>query len=78
MMICRVVIAAALLGLSSPMAFAVTHEHTKAEEDACRPDVRKFCHHLKDADDDAYLQCFELNRDSLSKPCSDLLKSYGK
>jgi len=78
MMVRRILVSAALLGLSSTMTLAATHERTKAEEDACRPDVRKFCHHLKNADDDAYLQCFELNRDDLSKPCSDLLKSYGK
>jgi len=77
MMVRRMLVSALLLSLSS-MALAANHEHTKAEEDACRPDVRKFCHHLKNADDDAYLQCFELNRDELSKPCSDLLKSYGK
>jgi hypothetical protein len=78
MMVRRILVSAALLGLSSTMGLAANHERTKAEEDACRPDVRKFCHHLKDASDDAYLQCFELNRDDLSKPCSDLLKSYGK
>jgi hypothetical protein len=76
MMVRRILIAAALLGFSSSIALATGG--TKEQQDACRPDVRKFCHHLKDADDDAYLQCFELNRDSLSKPCSDMLKSYGK
>jgi hypothetical protein len=76
MMIRRILAAAALLGLTSSMALATSG--TPEQQAACRPDVRKFCHHLKDADDDAYLQCFELNRDSLSKPCSDMLKSYGK
>jgi hypothetical protein len=52
---------------------------TPEQRAACGPDVRKFCHKLKEADgDDAYLQCLELNRDSLSKPCSDMLKNYGK
>ena len=78
MMVRRILIAAALLGFSSSIALAAPQTHTKDQEDACRPDVRKFCHDLKNADDDAYLQCFELHRDDLSKPCSDMLKSYGK
>ncbi len=76
MMIRRILTAAALLGLSSSMALATSG--TPEQQAACRPDVRKFCHHLKDADDDAYLQCFELHRDDLSKACSDMLKGYGK
>jgi hypothetical protein len=75
MMIRRVLISALLLGTPS---IALAESGTPEQQAACRPDVRKFCHHLKNASDDEYLQCFELNRDSLSKPCSDMLKSYGK
>lgn len=72
----NVLILAAIFGVSS-MALAASG--TPEQEAACRPDVRKFCHKLKPTDgDDLYLQCLELNRDSLSKPCSDMLKSYGK
>ena len=76
MTIRSLLISALIFGLSST-AFAASG--TPEQQAACRPDVRKFCHHLKQADsDDAYLQCLELNRDSLSKACSDMLKSYGK
>jgi hypothetical protein len=76
MILRKLLIAAAILGVSS-MAFA--DSGTPEQRAACRTDVRKFCHKLKEADgDDAYLQCLELNRDSLSKTCSDMLKSYGK
>ena len=77
MVIRRILISAVMLGVGS-MALAAT-SGTPEQQDACRPDVRKFCHHLKEADgDDAYLQCLEINRSDLSKPCSDMLKSYGK
>jgi hypothetical protein len=76
MMMRRILISAALLGVSS---LALAESGTPEQRAACRPDVRRFCHKLKEADgDDAYLQCLELNRDSLSKPCSDMLKNYGK
>jgi hypothetical protein len=72
----RILMSAVILGASS-MAFA--DSGTPEQRSACRPDVRHFCHHLKEADgDDAFLQCLELNRDKLSKPCSDMLKNYGK
>jgi hypothetical protein len=52
---------------------------TPEQRAACAPDVRKFCHKLKEADgDDAYLGCLELNRDDLSARCSAMLKNYGK
>jgi hypothetical protein len=76
-MIIRMVLISAVFLSASSTAFATSG--TTEQQAACRPDVRKFCHHLKEADgDDAYLGCLELNRDSLSKPCSDMLKSYGK
>ena len=76
MTIRAIVISAAILGISS---VALAESGTPEQRAACRPDVRRFCHKLKEADgDDAYLQCLELNRDSLSKRCSDMLKSYGK
>jgi hypothetical protein len=71
-----ILISAFILGVC-PAALATSG--TPEQEAACRPDVRKFCHHLKEADgDDAYLGCLELNRDSLSKPCDAMLKNYGK
>ncbi|MGD0185247.1 MAG: cysteine rich repeat-containing protein [Roseiarcus sp.] len=77
MMIRRTLITVVVLGVSS-MALANT-SGTPDQRAACGPDVHKFCHKLKEADGDmAYLQCLELNRDSLSAPCSTMLKGFGK
>jgi hypothetical protein len=71
-------ITAVILGVSSPV-FAQTSSGTPELRAACGPDVRKFCHKIKEADgDNAYLQCLEANRDSLSARCIAILKSYGK
>ncbi|MGD0188447.1 MAG: hypothetical protein ABSC25_24840 [Roseiarcus sp.] len=58
---------------------ALADSGTPEQRAACGPDVRRFCHKLKEADGgDAYLQCFELHRDDLSAACSAMLKNYGK
>jgi hypothetical protein len=77
-MIFRNILAAvALVGLSSA-ALAET-SGTKEQQDACRPDVRKFCHTLKESDgNDAFLKCLQANRAKLSKPCRTLLESNGQ
>ena len=77
MTILKTLISVVLLGASS-MAFA-QDSGTPEQRAACAPDVRRFCHKLKESDgSDAFLQCFELHRDDLTKRCSDMLKSYGK
>ena len=77
MMIRTILIAATLIGVGSTALAA--SQGTPEQQAACRPDVRRFCHKLKETDgDDAFLQCLELNRDSLSKPCRSMLESYGK
>jgi hypothetical protein len=69
--------ALALMSISS-MAFA-EESGTPEQRAACASDVRRFCHKLKESDgSDAYLQCFELHRDDLSKTCDAMLKNYGK
>jgi hypothetical protein len=68
-------IAAALLCFSS-LAFAASG--TPEEQAACTPDVRKFCHAVKEADgDEAFLKCLELHRDDLSESCRGVLKNHG-
>jgi hypothetical protein len=65
----------ALLSLSGAAAFA---GGTPEQEDACRPDVRKFCHKIPaDAGDGAFLSCLQENRAKLSKPCRQMLESNG-
>jgi hypothetical protein len=61
------------------LAQAQSQMGTPEQRDACGPDVRRFCHKLKESDgQDAYLQCLELNRSKLSAKCVALLQSYGK
>jgi hypothetical protein len=76
MIIRTALITALALGASS---MARAESGTPEQRAACAPDVRQFCHQLKEADgDDAYLQCLELNRDKLSVNCVAMLKNYGK
>jgi cysteine rich repeat protein len=76
MMTLRISMAAAIFGIAS-VTFAASG--TPDEQDACRPDVRKFCHKLKETDgDDAFLKCLQDNRAKLSTPCRTLLESHGR
>jgi hypothetical protein len=51
---------------------------TKEQQDACRPDVRRFCHQVRpDADDDAFLACLQAHRAKLSPACRYVLESNG-
>jgi hypothetical protein len=77
-MIIRGILISAILLSASSTAFA-QQSGTAEQRAACAPDVRRFCHKVKESDgSDAFLQCFELHRDDLSKRCSDMLKEYGK
>jgi len=72
----KVLLSAAFVALSS-VAFA--ESGTPQEQAACRPDVRRFCHTVKEQDgDDAFLACLELHRDNLSTACRDVLKDHGR
>jgi hypothetical protein len=75
-MLSKVLLAASLLAVSSA-AFA--QSGTPEEQSACRPDVRRFCHAVKEQDgDEAFLACLELNRDHLSEACRNVLKDHGR
>jgi hypothetical protein len=51
---------------------------TKAQEDACKPDVRRFCYRLHpDAGDDAFLACLQQVRPRLSPKCRRVLEENG-
>lgn len=72
----KILLAALLVGVSSS-AFAVSG--TPEEQDACRPDVRRFCSKMPpNADDTAYLNCLENNRDKLSIKCLNVLMDHGR
>jgi hypothetical protein len=69
-----------ILGVSTvSYAQSGSNMGTPEQREACGPDVRRFCHRIKEADGpDAYLQCLELNRSKLSARCVAMLQSYGK
>ncbi len=77
-----VFLATMILGAASTAAYAQSggsEMGTPEQRDACGPDVRKFCHKVKESDGpDAYLQCLEINRSKLSDRCVAMLQSYGK
>jgi hypothetical protein len=76
MMISRLLLSAVLIGVSS---LALAESGTSEEQAACRPDVRRFCHAIKEQDgDEAFLGCLELHRDDLSEACRNVLKDHGK
>lgn len=82
MMLRGALLATMILGVST-IALAQSGDSkdmgTTEQREACGPDVRKFCHKIKEADgQDAYLQCLEINRSKLSPKCIALLQSYGK
>jgi hypothetical protein len=75
-MLSKLLLSAAFVALSS-VAFA--ESGTPQEQAACRPDVRRFCHTVKEQDgDDAFLACLELHRDGLSEACRNVLKDHGR
>jgi hypothetical protein len=75
-MISRLLISAIFFTISS---LALAESGTPKEQDACRPDVRRFCHMIKEQDgDDAFLACLELHRDQLSGACRNVLQDHGK
>jgi len=76
MMLRRIILSLIFAGVSST-AFAVSG--TPEEQDACRPDVRKFCSKMPpNSDDTAFLNCLENNRDKLSIKCLNVLMDHGR
>jgi hypothetical protein len=48
------------------------------DEAACRPDVRRYCHHLHpQAGDNAFLECLQQYRVNLSPKCRKVLEDNG-
>ena len=75
-MLSKLLLSTAFIAASS-LAFA--QSGTPEEQAACRPDVRRFCHAIKEQDgDDAFLACLELHRDELSVACRNVLKDHGR
>jgi hypothetical protein len=72
----RLLLSAALVALSSA---AFGQSGTPQEQAACRPDVRRFCHSIRQQDgDQAFLACLEMHRDRLSAACKGVLADHGR
>ena len=73
-------IAKALLILSFMSASSLALAQSgRGRIQACRPDVRRFCSRVpRGADQMEFLNCLELNRDRLSRPCLAVLIDHGR
>jgi uncharacterized protein len=75
-MMVRGILAAALVLAVSSTAFA--ESGSLDQQNACRPDVRRFCHKLKESDGDAaFVECLNAHLAMLSKPCRAVLQGNG-
>jgi cysteine rich repeat protein len=76
-MIIRAFIMSAAILCACSMALA--ESGSPQQRDACRPDVRRFCHKLQMTEgDNAFVECLKANLAKLSKECRAALESNGK
>jgi hypothetical protein len=69
----------ALILFSVPASTVVlAHSGSEQEEEACTPDVHRFCRKLMDQSDLTILMCLKENRAKLSHACVDVLVSHGQ
>ena len=75
-MMIRILVIVAVLTASSA---AIAQSGTPAEQAACRPDVRRFCHAIKEgAGDGSFLACLQEHRAKLRRACREVLESHGQ
>jgi len=68
-----------VLSFASVAAVAWADSGTPEEQDACRPDVRRFCSKVDpNGGDTAFLACLENHRDQLSAKCLAVLIDHGR
>jgi uncharacterized low-complexity protein len=76
MTIRTILISAILTGVS---AVALAQSGSPEEQTACRADVRRFCHKLKESEgSSAFVQCLQGHRDKLSARCRAVLEGHGQ
>jgi len=56
----------------------LAHSGTEQDEQACAPDVQRFCRKLMDQGDFTILACLKENRPKLSAACRYVLVSHGQ
>jgi hypothetical protein len=69
----------ALILLSAPFSTATLTAGTAKEQQACEPDVRRFCGHVViNQGDFTILACLKENRAKISAACLQVLKSHNQ
>ena len=65
--------------LTAAASAAIAQSGTPAEQAACRPDVRRFCHAIKEgAGNGSFLSCLQEHRAKLRRACREVLESHGQ
>jgi len=65
--------------LTAASSAAIAQGGTPAEQAACRPDVRRFCHAIKEGSGDgSFLACLQEHRAKLRRACREVLESHGQ
>lgn len=75
----RLRVALVSLALAIPIAEAAAAPMSREDEAACRPDVRRLCHNVREgAGNDAYLSCLQEHRSRLSRRCRRVLEEHNR
>jgi hypothetical protein len=74
----RFFLALALSSLAFSTAALAQHGGTPEEQKACTRDVQRHCRAVIDQGDLNVLACLKQNREKLSAPCAEVLKSHGQ
>jgi hypothetical protein len=74
----RFLLAFVLSSLSLSTAALAQHGGTPEEQRACARDVQRHCRAVIDQGDLSVLACLKENREKLSAPCDQVLKSHGQ
>jgi Cysteine rich repeat len=76
-MMIRILVLVAVL--TAAASAAIAQSGTPAEQAACRPDVRRFCHAIKpDSGNGSFLACLQEHRKKLHRACREVLESHGQ
>jgi hypothetical protein len=72
----KVLAVLAFLAAVSPVAALAASSGTKEEQAACRPDVRRLCSKIGNADDRKYRDCLQSHFQELSQKCQQVLMNH--
>lgn len=64
--------------LTATASAAIAQSGTPAEQAACRPDVRRFCHTVAGSGNGPVLACLQEHRAKLHRACREVLEGHGQ